>query len=125
MDCYCQIDAYDDCGDCGNDNVATYRKARKKHLCEECGRTIVPGEKYERFIKFYDGSVYVYKTCLDCISVRDVLFCSWIFGQIWEDVRGQIIHGNIPEACITKLTKGARDKVCDMIDEWYEDIDDD
>ena len=41
-DCFC------DYGDPPDFYVATKPKARKHHVCEECGGPIMPGERYER-----------------------------------------------------------------------------
>ena len=43
------------------------RTARKEHRCEECGSTIVPGERYMYTSGVWDGSPGSHKTCSDCV----------------------------------------------------------
>lgn len=45
-------------------------KARKKHKCEECYYTILPGELYVRVVSFFEGEFDVYKSCRRCIYDR-------------------------------------------------------
>lgn len=121
MDCSCEIDSYD-MHDDTTSYVVTKRQARKSHKCCECGRDITCGEIYERYVIFYDGSFSAFKTCPDCLSIRDVLFCSWSFGDIWQELQEQITNGiRLSETCIAILTKPARDRVCDMIEESWDE----
>lgn len=70
--------------------------ARKEHRCEECGRRIQPGERYERvrMITRGDGP-WTCKTCLYCLAMRDLVesraecFC-WAHGNLVEDIRGTV-----------------------------------
>lgn len=103
------------------------RKAKKPHKCIECRKTISPGETYYYTTGKWDGNIEVYKTCFDCQSVKNAFFCeSYFFGTIWDDVQEHIdeMEGNISSDCLLKLTKGARDKVCDLIEEVWQDMDD-
>ena len=43
--------------------VATIRRARKQHRCDECFKPIMPGEQYEAVAAFGDGGFYAPKTC--------------------------------------------------------------
>jgi hypothetical protein len=45
-------------------------KARKQHVCCECGATIDPGETYQRVEGMWDGRFYTFKTCDFCAQVR-------------------------------------------------------
>ena len=59
-------------------------KARKSHFCEECKEFILPGQKYERNVNKYDGKLFVNKTCLPCLRIRNDYFkCGYYFGEIW------------------------------------------
>jgi len=49
----------------------TVRKARREHKCCECQGIIKPGEKYHIFKGCWEGKWDEFKTCLDCIEVRD------------------------------------------------------
>lgn len=122
--CSCGVDL------CGYDHetadqawIRTVR-ARKPHECGECGRPIAPGEQYERSKMLFDGKFDVYRTCVDCVSIRTHCFCdSWMYTSILEDLREHIRDvGYIGEQCIAPLTERAKDMVCAMIQEaWDED----
>lgn len=47
------------------------RKARKPHRCCECGGVIESGETYQHFSGIWDGKAARYKTCPDCVDLRD------------------------------------------------------
>lgn len=44
--------------------------ARKTHLCCECGKSILPGERYHVFSGIYDFGCETYKTCESCEAMR-------------------------------------------------------
>ena len=46
------------------------RKARKTHICYECGGTIVVGEKYHMHSGIWDSAPATYKVCADCQLLR-------------------------------------------------------
>lgn len=101
--------------------------ARKQHKCTECNQTIEPGEKYEyhRGV-MHDEVPQVYKTCVDCVSIRNEFFCgSWCYEMILEDLRTHIdeIDGQISSDCLLRLTPGARDMVIDMVDDYFDLMD--
>lgn len=58
---------------------STIRKARKEHLCRECGVTIKRGDMYEYQVLFYDGLFQTKKSCEKCSdlaeSLADLGFC--------------------------------------------------
>jgi len=103
---------------------ATHPKAKKSHKCSECGCDIKPGEGYERVFGKWDGDSSTYKTCSDCLSVRDVFFCDGFYhGMIWERLTEHIcdMRGEIASECLIALTPKARANVCEMIEaEWKE-----
>jgi hypothetical protein len=118
MECSCEIDVDRD----GYPSLIKekIRTANKNHICCECGKTILTGEKYEYVWGVWDSESQVYKTCMDCKSVRDVFFSSWTYAQLWEDFRD--CEFEIPESCIAELTPSARAKVCGLIEDgWDED----
>lgn len=84
-----------DC-DCGNNcdfdyapeffNIRTI-KAKKNHICCECGKKIQPGEKYDYTAGKWEGDFFTYKTCQFCAQVRtDFRSCACI-GELWEDLK--------------------------------------
>lgn len=67
-------------------------KAAKEHRCKECGAPIKRGESYERVSAKWDGSFGEFKTCHQCVSLRE-----WVAAHVpctcWA-------HGNmIPDLC--------------------------
>lgn len=102
--------------------------ARLPHVCQECGRSILVGEIYERYVGKSDGEIFTHKTCLTCLSVRDVFSQNFWFGGLWEELENELneTNGQVPEACLRELTKEARKKVCERIEEyWKEHFDED
>ena len=69
--------------------------ARKRHSCSECFGWIEPGESYERVWGKWDGSQDTFKTCPDCLALRDwtkahvPCFC-WQHGSLRDDARDVI-----------------------------------
>jgi len=109
--------------------VETIRKARKSYRCYECKGVISVGERYEETTQKYDGDFSRYRTCLDCVSVRDSLFCgSWYWGQLWEHLGDHFSEngGDVPSSeCMMALTQKAREKVCALIEKIWSRTDDD
>ena len=63
--------------------------ARKAHRCGECGRTIRPGEIYERVRGKWNGDVGTEKTCAHCVAARAWLekHCvGYLFQGVQEDL---------------------------------------
>ena len=121
MECSCTISIdHDSAPSCTKKKI---QKARKQHVCTECGGKILPGEEYEYYSGTWDGEADTFKTCLDCKSVRDVFFKSWWFGQIWENFQAEFGYRDsvVPETCIAELTPGARAKVCGFIEDGWEE----
>lgn len=77
--------------------------AKKEHTCDECGRQIGPGEKYEYVWGKWEGDVSVVKTCPDCMELRQwaeisvPCFC-YAFGNLHEEAREMVseIRRDIP-----------------------------
>jgi len=123
-DCGCiYIDDYE-VAKCGTQKT---QKARKEHKCTECGRTIQPGEEYEYYWGVWDYGPETYKTCMDCLSIRESFFCKgYIFSNLYQDLIEHIYYegGQITSECLTPLTKTAREQVCEIIERvWEEDED--
>ncbi|RLB94621.1 MAG: hypothetical protein DRH26_00705 [Deltaproteobacteria bacterium] len=119
MECSCTINIDHEGGpDCYREKIVT---ARKKHRCYECFQDIQPGEQYEYVSGIWDGDPQAYKTCLDCKSIRDTFFDSWTYTQVWDDFHDNFYLEDIPESCISKLTPGSRDRVCEWIESGWED----
>lgn len=106
------------------------RRARKRHKCSECDREIIPGEKYEYLVARWSDmrKADTYRTCRDCLSVRDVFYCEGFFHEmVWEMLRDHIreAEGQIDLDCLIGLTPAGRERVCEIIEECWEDFFDD
>lgn len=97
-------------------------KARKTHKCVECGETIKKGDRYEYTSGLWDGDFSVYKTCMNCLSIRDSFFCKgWGYGAMLEDLYEHLLcETDVSNKCMAGLTKPARDRVCDMIEQIWD-----
>lgn len=98
--------------------------AKKEHKCCECKRAIEPGEKYRNECLKFEGKLERWKTCLDCLSVRREIFCSFYFGCLWDDLETELFEndGTLSEECVSSLTCKARERVCEIIDRVWEKI---
>jgi hypothetical protein len=86
---------------CDYDPPAFYCKteytARKEHRCAECGKAIAPGQRYEKVVAKWDGSLGFFKTCSRCVALREHLaahvrcFC-WSHGNLLSDIREEVAH---------------------------------
>jgi len=102
------------------------RKAKKEHVCCECGEKILPGSTYEYTVGRWEAGFRVYKTCLDCISMIASFFCDGFgYTTIWEDLAEHIdaMGGEISSDCLIPLTPKARAKVCQMIEDYWDEED--
>ena len=95
--------------------------ARTTHACSECRGTIRPGERYEYVFGVWDGKPLRFRTCADCLSVRDEFFCeTWSYGRIWEDIGDYLLDGgwdSLEVCCLDFLTPIARQRVIRIFDE--------
>lgn len=69
-------------------------KARKEHICGECGRTIAKGEKYHTQGGLHEGFFIWHKTCAHCTAASEWLVevCEgYIFGAREEDLTEHVI----------------------------------
>ena len=124
MECACiDVDVDLDCTvEILSDKTVT---AKKEHECCECKRAIKPGETYKNECLKFEGKLERWKTCLDCLSVRRVIFCSFYFGCLWDDLEDELhqSNGQISESCISALTPKAREQVCKIIENTWDNSD--
>lgn len=69
------------------------RKARKEHRCCECNLVIPAGDTYQYISGIWDGSPDSYKTCMNCVYVRNVFTSlpendTAIIGGLREEISG-------------------------------------
>ena len=123
MKCACTVSMGDEDERCILIEVRT-PKARKFHSCDECHRLIHPKEEYRREILKYGSKFFHHKYCDNCLSIREVFFSSgWYYGMMWEQMTDFIgnVDGDISVSCLKMLTPTARDKVLDMMQEYWDE----
>ena len=105
-------------------------RAKKPHVCCECGRTIGLGEQHEYVSAKCEGEFFTERTCGECAEIRKAFVCgSWVLGELWESMRDQMF----PEwrskgawDCLAKLTTVAAVAKCNAAyREWHRDWHDD
>lgn len=65
-------------------NSTLIRKARKAHRCEECWRTIEPGEEYERAAGSWAGDFFTNVACAHCATARRIVRdYDWDYSEIY------------------------------------------
>ena len=78
--------------------VVKDRKARKPHVCDECGRKIKPGEVYENASGIWDGDAYTFKTCQQCGSIARAWLSEhcggWCYGGLLLDLQEHAQHSD-------------------------------
>lgn len=98
------------------------RVARKHHKCCECSRVIIPGETYRDESGIWDKPKS-FKTCRDCLSIRNAFFCgNWIYREVMDNLYDHLreFDGEVSSDCIVELTPKAKDVVFGIIDEIWE-----
>lgn len=121
MICSCIDAVWED--DCNTFETKRHYTAKKNHVCNECNRVIATGERYEYIAAKYDGEFYSVKTCFDCVSMRDALFCTAYYGNIWcnveEEIKEWVYNNTVPWAKLSTLTHTARERILEIIEEAY------
>jgi hypothetical protein len=114
----CEID--NDYGETPSICDSKMQIARKPHKCCECGQVISQGQKYERFRGMWNGKFDTFKTCQTCLDIRSEFFCTYVFGQIFDDLHEYIndCGGDVPEEKLNNLGDDARGIVIMMIDDY-------
>lgn len=86
MSAFCDCSwTYHDGWSVGHEQI---RRARRAHVCCECGETIKPGDRYEYAAGCWDGDWSAFKTCLPCMRIR-LHHCpaGWLYGGLEERLR--------------------------------------
>jgi len=114
-----------DCGVCltGYDGDTDFchteiRKARKKHVCCECSKEILPGEQYERASGKSEGDFWDAETCMVCAEIAQAFYCDgrWFGGVLWEHM--DEVLSEMTTGCLNRL-KTARAKA-ELMKRWNE-----
>lgn len=98
--CSCDYDPPDFC------SVVT-RKARKRHVCDECRAIIQPRDTYEYVFGSWEGSLGEFKICALCLELRQwakisvPCFC-WCYGDMHENIRDMVdeVRHDVPRGFV-------------------------
>lgn len=126
MQCSCIFDA--DVQDSEYEEVRSRILSSKLNVrtCGECRREIPVGEKHKHeCVRNEDEELLIFRTCLDCLSIRDNLCCNWFSGRVLDDVEESIeeANGEVSEDCIVPLTSKAKEFVFSVIESIWEETD--
>ncbi len=71
--------------------------ARKPYRCDECGQVIAAGDRYEHLWAKWEDVPTTFRTCVDCLAVRDLFtvrdcFCL-MHGGLWEEIQQDLEWG--------------------------------
>jgi hypothetical protein len=120
MNCSCNATSIDGDGYCSE----RYRVAARDHVCPECGEKIAKGDKYLFSSVFIDGTIRNSKICADCESVTKQFFGDGYYvWSVWEDLASYLDAAwcdDLPSNCISKLSYHAKQKVCDIMQQYQE-----
>jgi hypothetical protein len=121
MECSCSVGmGFDSDGSCSGADREV--RAAKDHKCYECGGMIRKGERYRYHTLFYDGTISNFKLCLACDALVRAFFQNgWIYGSIISDLDDYLYESwqeDLPSNCISKLPPAARDRVCDILQDF-------
>ena len=142
MDCVIDVDL--DYGTGYSETIVTIKPAPHRLRCEECGRTIAPGEMHEHAKGYrYDDALDTedndngdplsgyrldgeHVTCSVCLEVRDCLFCgSYYYGEIWEEIHEALFEtDDVPLCWFDGLSRAACLSLARTIQRWMDDRDD-
>ena len=102
-------------------------QANENFICCECKKQIKKRENFKSEILSFENKISEYKICLACINIRDVFVCgSWIYGLILDEIYDCLLSadGDISENKIASLIPEAREKICEIIENVWEKLDD-
>jgi len=123
MNCSCLVEPWD--GETPEFYQEKMVVCRKPHECVECKRTIEAGEKAEYIAGKWEGEVITSYTCTECREIAKVIArCGYCIGCLWDDfcVAVREYEDEIPWTPIAELSKQARDKVLEYIDEVWKEM---
>lgn len=73
----------------------TERCARKSHKCDECGRLIAKGERYQHVAAKWEGELGTIKTCAHCAVIQ-----SWL-----QQECGGFLHHSVVDDAAEHITE--------------------
>lgn len=126
INCFCSIDNDMDCEVLEEEQEWISIRTRHKDIrCCECLKIIPARTEHEYFFGRWNGEYGGYRTCLDCVSVRDAILCNWVFHNVWEMIDEGInaFYNEPSEDCYLSMTPAGRAKVMEKIEDQWQDED--
>ena len=116
-----------DCGVCIYNDDAVHveffhdeiRKAAKVHVCCECNKPILKGQRYEYASGKCEGDLWSAKTCLICAEIADAFSCDGRLygGNLWDAMSE--LYGGMNISCFDRLTTvAAKEELRRRWNEW-------
>jgi len=104
-DGYCDVSFGDACDDADPCEFIDSRivKARKSHICSECGGTIAAGETYKVFAYKFEGEFGSDKVCDPCREAAREFDYHIVGGSFWQMMHEEWHQGAHIQACINRL----------------------
>jgi hypothetical protein len=97
-------------------------RARKAHKCEECRKTINPGEEYEYTTGKYDGAFFVVKTCSVCLELRSRFRVSYLSGDLLHELHECFLATkDLNLGCLDDLSQQTVQVIADMLEKIWGD----
>lgn len=78
-------------------------RARKPHICTECGGAISVGEEHKRISYRFDGKFHTDRLCPPCHEAAGEFEHSLVGGMLWESFAEAWDNGAHVQACINRL----------------------
>lgn len=108
-DDYCEVDFSDTSAD--SEPVEFYdekiARARKAHVCTECGAPIAAGDEYQRRSYRFEKEFSVDHVCLVCREIAGEFEHRLIGSLLWENFRVEWDNGARLQGCLNRLTSVA------------------
>lgn len=86
-------------------NASVVKRCRKPHRCDECKRTIEPGESYERIVGKWEGDFETWIFCDECREISaEFSEGARTFNVLWDEMRQNWSEGAHLQACLNRLS---------------------
>jgi hypothetical protein len=96
--------------------------AKQPHQCCECGMAISALEQYEHVTGTWNDDFKTYKTCLPCVEIRDELFCSYIFTEMYNSLGMEVFE--VDMAALERFSPAAQRKLIEnLVLPWLDEED--
>ena len=94
------------------------RTAKKIHECQERGKAINPGDKYEYTRCLWENGWDTLKTFETCCEIRGCFLCGFYYGGLWEEMHEYVRweSDDLGLCVLDKLSPKARAVMIEYLD---------